>query len=228
MGGEGKPLMLSTWLLWLERLSSSRAPQLTAGLTVCGLLVLVLGDHPLALLPFLLQRGLVIALLWSALRLPLGSISGIASIAIALLLISAELWRWISRRWTGPAVQAARPSAPGWPIRALGAALALLLTNGLLRVELVQRLPPAVAEAAVPLCVNGLLMLLLADSGWLTGFGVLSLADGLRVGYALWQPDPLCWGLWAASDVIVALGTAHLRRLQQHVAQPTPAERGWP
>jgi hypothetical protein len=192
------------------------------------LLVLVLGDHPLALLPFLWQRGLVIALLWSAIRLPLGSMSGMASIALALLMIGGELWGWFTRRRTGTVAQATRLPATGWAVRVLGAALALLLANGLLRVEVIQRLPPAAAQAAVPLCVNGLFMLLLADSGWLTGFGVLTVADGLRVLYALWPPDPLWWGLWAVSDVIVALGTSHLRRLQRSAVHPTPAQQGSP
>jgi len=218
--------MLSTWSLWLERLSSSHAPELTAGLTVCGLVVLVLGDHPLALLPFLLQRGLAIALLWSALRTPLSSMSGIASIAIALLWIGGELWAWFGQRRTATADKGAALPRIGWPIRALAAALAMLLANGLLGVEFVQRLPPAAAQAAVPLCINGLFMLLLAESGWLTGFGILTVADALRVAYALWQPDPLWWGLWAASDVIVALGASYLRRFQQHSAWPTPEGQG--
>jgi len=220
--------MLSTWSLWLETLSSSRAPQLTAGLTVCGLAVVVLGDHPLALLPFLLQRGLMIALLWSALRAPLSSMSGMASIAIAVLLIVGELWAWFRRGRTATADDAAPLPRMGWPIRALAAALALLLTNGLLRVEVVQRLPLAAALAAVPLGVSGLFMLLLAEDGWLTGLGILTVTDGLRVLYALWQPDPLWWGVWAASDVIVALGASHLRRLQHAVARATPEEQGSP
>jgi hypothetical protein len=221
-------LMLSTWSLWLETLSSSRAPQLTAGLTVCGLAVVVMGDHPLALLPFLLQRGMVIALLWSAIHLPRGSMSVIATMATALLLIGGELWEWFTRRRTAIADDTARPPATSWPMRALAAALGLLVANGLLRIELVQRLPPAVALAAVPLCVNGLFMMLMADSGWLIGFGLLTVADGLRVGYALWQPDLLLWGLWAASDVIVVWGASHLRRLQHTIAHPGPPEQGWP
>ena len=218
--------MLSTWSLWLEKLSTSHAPQLTAGLTVCGLLVLALGDHPLALLPWMLQRGLLIALLWSALRLPLSSMSGIASIAIALLFLGAELWSAFARLRHGNAEQPAERSVTGWALQLLGAALALLVTRGLLQVELVQRLPSAAALAAVPLCVNGVFMLLLAGGGWLAGFGLLSLADGLRVLYALWSPDPMWWGLWAASDVVVALAASHLRRLQRAVPPPAPAEQG--
>lgn len=202
--------MLPTLLDELEFLSSSRAPQLVVGLAICGILLLIVSDHRVAIPVFLVQRLIVIALLWSAVQLPLGSTSIVASAAIFLIYAGTEL-RFLYARMKGPAQsEESRPSPTSLPFRALVAALGLLVTYGLVRVYALDLLPPVVAFPVVLLTVNSFLIALLAETALWTGLGILTFADGCRILYALWQPHTLVWGLWGACDVLVALAASHL------------------
>ena len=206
--------MLPTLLLWLESLSASRAPQLAAGLALCGMALLIAGDHPLAVLAFLAQRVMVMGLLWSAIGLPLGSATAVASAAVALILALAELRLWSARRGVGRNAHWSAPSRSGLAVRVLAAALALLLTNGLVQTVALDLLSYAVTFPSVALLVSGFLLLLLSGGALQTALGVFAVSDALRVLYAAWQPDPLVWGIWAACDVLVALGASHLRDVE--------------
>jgi hypothetical protein len=215
--------MLPKLLGELELLSSSRAPQLVVGLAVCGIVLLIISDHRLAIPVFFVQRSIVIALLWSAIELPLGSTSIVAAIAIVLIYAVTEL-RFLYARMKGTAqADGSRPSPTSLPVRALVAALGLLVTYGLVRVYGLNLMPPIVAFPVVLLTVNSFLVTLIADNALWTGMGILTFADGCRILYALWQPGVLVWGLWGACDVLVALAASHLYNTEVAICQSQAA-----
>lgn len=202
--------MLSSWLRALEPLSSSHAPQLMLALVICGATSLVLSNHRLAILAFLVQRLIVIVLLWPAIGANMGVTNLIAVLALVLVGGGTE-WSLRSRNAHGAPHAWRQPFAMSAPFRALAAALALLVAYGSGRTYSFPWLPQTMAFVAVWLIALSLLSLLLAGSGLGTGLGVLGFADGCRVLYALSQPNLLVWGLWSACDVLVALAAAYLR-----------------
>lgn len=213
MRWKGVPWMLPTLLRelfqQLEFFSSYRAPQLLIGLAVCGFLLILLPDDRPAILAFLAQRLMALALLWSAVPVPLGTTSVIASTAIAVIYVVTELRLFLAAR--GKALADGRGAARiSLPFGALAAALGQLVTYGALHTWVADLLPVVVAFPAILLAVNGFLVLLLANNAGRIGLGILTFSDACRVLYALWQPNLLVWGLWSACDVLVALSASHL------------------
>jgi hypothetical protein len=211
--------MLPTLLPGLKSLSTSRAPQLIVGLAVCGILLLTVSDHRLAIPAFLAQRLIVVGLLWTTIQLPLGSTSIVASIAIVLIFAVTELRLLVAGPRESAQAHRRKPSLTGLPFGALTAALGLIMTYGLVRVFALHLLPFVVAFPVVLLIVNSFLTVLLADSALRTGMGLLTFADGCRILYALWQPNLLVWGIWSACDVLVALAASHLRNTEVTVVE---------
>ena len=207
------PTLLRELFQQLEFYSSHRAPQLLTGLAICGFLLILLPDDRLAILAFLAQRLVALALLWSAIQVPLGTTSIIASTAVAVIYAVTELRLFLAAR------RKALPDGRGagrmsLPFGALAAALGLLVTYGALQTWVGDLLPMVVAFPAILLTVNGFLVLLLASNAGRTGLGILTLVDACRVLYALWQPNLLVWGLWSACDVLVAVSASHLHSAQ--------------
>jgi hypothetical protein len=203
--------MPPTLLHGLESLSSSRAPQLVVSLALCGIVLLIVPDHRLAILAFLVQRLIVIGMLWSTIQMPLGSTSIVASIAIVLIYAVTELRLLLVGAKQTAQADWGRLSPTSLPFRALAATLGLLVTYGLVRMYAPRLLPSIVAYPVVLLTVNSFLIVLLASSALRTGMGILTFASSCRILYALWQPNLLVWGLWNACDVLVALAASHLR-----------------
>lgn len=186
------PILLSS--------SVSYAPQLVVGLVICGIAALTISNLPLATTAFLVQRLMVITLLWPSLKTPLRTINLITLGAIAAIYYITE-WHRRSDR--------SRSSFPNPLFKALTAALGLLLARGLVQTWLTPSLP-MVAFTVSWLIIAGLLIILLTDGALRTGLGILTFADGCRVLYALWEPSPLVWALWSIGDVLVALAASHL------------------
>jgi hypothetical protein len=206
--------LLPTILRTLEPLASSRALHLVMGLYISGALILLSPDDRLLIPFFLLQRSLVIVLLWSNIGLPLVTVSSAASVAVGLIYVITV---WYLYREAAPAVaQATRRVQPltSLPLRALAVALALLLTYGLVQRYAPALLPPLVTWSVAWLLTEFCFALLLAPTPLHTGLAVLAFADAGRILYALTRPDPLIWGMWAACDVLVALAAAHLRTVE--------------
>ena len=206
--------MLPTILRSLEPLAASRALHLVVGLYASGALLLLSPDERLLIPFFLLQRGIVIVLLWSNIGLPLVTVSAAASVAVGLIYLITV---WGLFRKAAPAVaQATRSAQPLTypPLRALAVALALLLTHGLVQRYAPSLLPPLVTWSVAWLLVEFCFALLLAPTPLHSGLGVLAFADAGRILYALTRPDPLVWGVWASCDVLVALAAAHLRTVE--------------
>jgi hypothetical protein len=203
--------LLPTILNALEPLASSHALQLVVGLYSSGALLLLLPDDRLLIPFFLLQRGIVIVLLWPNIGLTLVSISAAASVAVALIYL-ITVWT-LHRRAARAVAQAARAAQPRayLPLRAFAVALALLLTHGLVQRYAPSWLPSLVTWSVVWLLIEFCFALLLAPTPLHSGLGVLAFADAGRILYALVGPDPLVWGVWAAIDVLVALAAAQLR-----------------
>jgi len=105
------------------------------------------------------------------------------------------------------------------PFRALTALLGVLVVYGLVKTYDFLPLPTMLAFTIVWLIANSLLTWLLADSALCTGLGILTFGDGCRILYALWQPNPLVWGLWNACDALVALAISYLRNAEVMAAQ---------
>lgn len=213
--------MLLTLLHLFDALSS-HAPQLVAGLAICGAMLLIVSDHRLAILAFLVQRSIVIVLLWPAIGIPLAATSVIALIVIVVIYCITE-WRWRGVEMSEPAhANRSRPSLTSLPFRALAASLAVLVTYGFVQTYNLNPLPPLVAFTVVWLIINSLFILFVADSALRTGLGILTFADGCRTLYALWQPNLLVWGLWGACDVLVALAASYLRSAEVIAAKSQP------
>lgn len=202
--------MLPTWLRVLETLSSSHAPQLVVGLVSCGVILLTASDHRLAVLAFLVQRSIVVVLLWPTLGTSLGITNLIALIAVAMVSGGTECCylRWARTNGTR---NANPPFGVSIPFRALAASLGVLVAYGFAQAYAFNRLPPLVAFASIWLMTMSLLAFLLSSSALGMGLGTLTFADGCRILYALGQPNLLVWGLWSVCDVLVALGAAYLR-----------------
>ena len=216
--------MLPTILRSLEPLAASRALHLVVGLYASGALLLLSPDERLLIPFFLLQRGIVIVLLWSNIGLSLVTVSTAASVAVGLIYLITV---WGLFRKAAPAVaQATRGAQPLTypPLRALAVALALLLTHGLVQRYAPSLLPPLVTWSVAWLLVEFCFALLLAPTPLHSGLGVLAFADAGRILYALTGPDPLVWGVWASCDVLVALAAAHLRTVEVAAYGGTGAE----
>ncbi len=205
--------MLPTFLRQFDTLGSSHTPQLVAGLVACGT-VLVIADRRLALPALLVQRLIVLALIWANLEPTLALIMLLGSTATVLLYVVAEGRLLLRRetRGTGPDWHSAL--LPQLALRGLAAGLGLLVTYGLVQAFHSDLLPLTVAAAVISLLVTATLLLLIADGGLRAGLGVHALMDASRIIYALWGPDTVVWGLWATLDVMVALAASHLHGTQ--------------
>lgn len=201
--------MLSNLLEFLS-LGPSDTPQLVATLVASGV-ILVVSGHPLAIMAFLVQRLIVIALLQSSLGLPMTAMTLVASIAAGLLYLLAEGRLLVAR--TGQGKRLIQPASilRQVSLRALAAGLGLLLIHALVRRYTPDWLPPTAGVMVTSLLVTGGLVLILANSGLETGVGVQTFMDAGRVVYALRGPNALIWGLWAVFDVMVALAAAYLQ-----------------
>jgi hypothetical protein len=202
--------MLSNLLLEFQSLGPSQTPQLVATLVACGV-ILVISGHRLAVMAFLVQRLMVIALLQFSLGLPMTAMLLVASIAAGLLYLLAE-----GRLLVAGTMRCKRLIWPAWPLkqvplRALTAGLGLLLIYALVGEYTPDWLPLTASATASSLLVTGVLVLILANSGVQTGIGVQTFMDAGRIIYALRDPQPIIWGLWAAFDVIVALAASYLQ-----------------
>lgn len=206
--------MLPIPLHVLEVLSSSRVPQLILSLLICGVILVVVSDHRLAILAFLVQRLIVIVLLWSTIGTPLASTSMVALVAIALIYYITE--RRLGRVEAREIVQAnrGRPFLTRLPFRMLAASLGALVTYGFVQTYHFNPLPLMAVLAVVWLVVESLLILLLADNAVYIGLGALVFTDGCRTLYAFWQPNLLVWGLLGAYDILVALTACYLHNAE--------------
>ena len=192
-------------------ISSLDPPTLVAALVACAAGLLVFGESPLALPLFLAQRLVVVALLWPLVPPTLAVtvlVSSLAALAIAALSECQRVFDDIRlRRLSLPP----RSSLSRLALRVASATLALLLVDGLVHRIVAAVLPLPAAYAITTLAVAGLILILLADESQKVSLGILSLIDAARLLYALWQANPLVWGLWAACDVLVAATAARLR-----------------
>ncbi len=202
--------MLSNLLLEFQSLGPSHTPQLIAALMACGVILIVSG-HTLAVMAFLVQRLIVIVLLQDSLGLPMTAMMWVASIAAGLMYLLAEGRLLVASTARGK--HSLRPAEllRQISLRALAAALGLLLIYALVGSHIADWLPPTASATVTSLFVTGVLVLILANSGLQTGVGVQTSMDAGRVIYALWEPNPLLWGLWAAFDVIVVLAASYLQ-----------------
>jgi hypothetical protein len=202
--------MLAALFSQMEALSAL-VPQLVVGITICGLILLVLSDQRMMIPVLLVQRVAILALQWPALPTSWALISLVASLAVAAIYALTE-WR-LPRVHGSQAMRARRGSLalPSPSLRALAAALGLGVTYGLVQAFPGIPLPRLVTFTVLWLIVYSALNLALADSVLRTGWSALSFADACRILYLLTQPSLLAWGLWATCDVLVALASAHLR-----------------
>ncbi len=215
--------MASMLLRTLGPLSSLHAPQLVASLVISGIALLVMSDRGLASVAFLLQRLLVLVLLWPALGAPLGVVSVVAFAAIGLACVGSE-WR-LRRAGLIDGAQGNRPSAARASFRALAALLGGLVSYAVVQMCAPDLLPHMVTFTVVWLVVVSLLALLLAGSALSIGLGVLTFADGCRIAYALWQPSVLVWGLWNVCDVLVVLAASLLKRAEMAAVRGRTEEK---
>jgi len=217
--------LLSTLFSALAPLGSSRALDLIVALVLSAAAVLIIPDQRLAILPFLVQRVAVTALLWTNTGESLGAASLAATLGVGLVYATGALGLWHTER-RGPHANRLQLSLSHLPFRVLVATLGVLLTYGLVQEYGNEWLPRLVAFTVAWLLIDGSLVLLVPGGPLHTGLGILTLADAGRVLYALASPDPLVWGLWAACDVLVALAATHLSAIELTVFQRAarPAE----
>ncbi len=202
--------MLSNLLAEFQSLGPSHTPQLITTLMACGI-ILVISGHSLAVMAFLVQRLMVMALLQSSLGLPMTAMMLAASIAAGLMYLLVERRLLVASTVEGRHSVRLAGLLRQMSLRALAAGLALLLIYALVRTYTPDWLPLTASATVTSLLVTGVLVLILANSGLQTGVGVQTFMDAGRVLYALWEPNPLIWGLWAAVDVMVALAASYLQ-----------------
>jgi divalent metal cation (Fe/Co/Zn/Cd) transporter len=190
---------------------SALVPQLVVGITICGLVLLLLSDQRRMIPVLLVQRVAILALQWPALPTSWALISLVALLAVAAIYALTE-WR-LQRVHGSQAMRAGRGRlahlSPS--LRALTAALGLGVTYGLVQGFPWTPLPRLATFTVLWLIVYSALNLVLADSVLRTGWSALTFSDACRILYLLTQPTLLAWGLWATCDVLVALASAHLR-----------------
>lgn len=203
--------MLLTLVQTLQPLACTHALELVIFLMTSGALLLVLPDDFLIVPVFLIQRGIVVLLLWPNIGRELASVSAVASLTVGVIY---ALTAWDLRRRAGQGIGILWRRA--WPLsylpwRTLAAALGVLLTFLLVRTYALQALPSLVTWAVTWLLVQFGLGLAMSPTPLHTALAGLAFADAGRILYALTRPDAVIWGLWMACDVLVGLGAAHLR-----------------
>ena len=200
--------MLTNLFALLEPLGLTEAIHLVTGSIAVGLVLIILPSDALTGAVFLLQRALILVLLWPRLPTPLLASSAAASLAVGLIYTATVL----SLHLSGRARVSPRSSLLAHlPFRVVAAALALLLASAAARSFTTTALPELMLWMVTWLLVQSVFSLLLASSPLQTGIGVLAFADAGRILYSLLRPDPLLWGAWAACDVLIGLGVASLR-----------------
>jgi hypothetical protein len=209
MSCEEHHFMLPTILREFDTLASSHTPQLVASLVVCGAL-LITADRWLAIVALLVQRLIVVALLWANLEPPLAATWLLAAIASVVLYVFAEGRLLLGKVRGGKLLDWHSALLPQVAFRGSVAGLGMLVTYGLVQAFPPDLLPLTVGTAVISLLVTAILVLLVADGGLGMGLGVQTFMDAGRVIYALWGPDTVVWGLWAALDVMVALAASQL------------------
>ncbi len=172
-----------------------------------GLAILTSG-HFCAVPIFMMQRFIVISLLWSSTDQRLLQAMAIGTAAISLIYALA----WVQRRLTRvvrPPAGDRTPLSTTPYLRAEVAALGLVASRLLAESAYLFWLPPAAALACVPPFVGGLLALLVSPSALQLGLATLSISDSARVIYALGGPEALPWGVWLTAEVVVALASTY-------------------
>ena len=198
--------MLTNLIAVLEPLAQTQAIHLVTVSIAAGLLLLILPGDILIGAVFLLQRAMILLLLWPRVPNQLLASSAVASLAVGLIYCATTL-RLHLRRRANPSPQS--KLLGHLPFRVAAAALALLLASAAARVIKIT-LPELVLWMISWLLVQAVFSLLLAASPLHTGIAVLAFADAGRIVYSLLRPDPLLWGVWAACDVLIALAVARL------------------
>jgi hypothetical protein len=209
--------LLTNLFAALEPLGLTQAIRLVTGSVAVGLVLIILPGDALTGALFLLQRAMILVLLWPRVPTQLLASSAVASLAVGLIYSATVLSLHLSGR------SKVRPQSNllgHLPFRVVAAALGLLLASAAAHAFTTTSLPELMIWMVAWLLVQSVFSLLLATSSLQTGIGVLAFADAGRIVYSLLQPDPLLWGVWAACDVLIALGVASLR---SHNTQDAPA-----
>lgn len=199
--------MLTNLITVLAPLAQSHAIHLVAGSIAAGLLLLILPRNLLIGAIFLLQRGMLLLLLWPRLPTQLLASSALSSLAVSLVYSATTLGLCFGRR-AGP--RGGSRLLTYLPFRVLAAALALLIASAVARGLPRTAIPELIVWMLTWLVIQSVFSLLLASNPMQTGIGVLAFADAGRIVYSLLRPDPLLWGAWAACDVLVALAVTRL------------------
>lgn len=199
--------MLTNLTATLAPLAQSHAIHLVSGSIAAGLLLLILPGELLVSTLFLLQRGMILLLLWPQLPAPLLASSALSSLAIGIIYSATTLDLYLHRR-TSPNTRSMLLTH--LPFRVATAALALLVAAAVARALPRTAIPELVTWMVVWLLIQSVFSLLLAPNPMQTGIGVLAFADAGRIVYSLFRPDPLLWGAWTVCDVLIALAVARL------------------
>ena len=211
--------MLNNLIAVLEPLALTHAIPLVAGAIAVGLLSLILPDDGLTAVAFLLQRGLLLVLLWSRVSAQLLASSAVATLAVGFIYSATTISLYLHRK-TRPSPQPRLPTH--LPFRVAAAALALLLTSAAVRYFSRTAVPALILWVVAWLLVQSVFSLLLAVSPLNTGLGILTFADAGRIVCSMLRPDPVLWGAWAVCDVLIALGAARLALNDAATIAPQP------
>jgi hypothetical protein len=197
----------------LEWLLQADTTRLIVALVACEAVLLLTPSSLLSALAFLGQRLALSILLWSTDRWPLSIAIILASFGVVMIQIVTRIVEWRQRGERAGSTEGFEWLPAELPWRLSATALGMLVAHGLVQTYLSIALPETAAIAVGFLATGGVLALIVAGSALQASLGLLMLADAYRVVYVLGQPDPLLWGMWLTTDLILVLGGSGLQLL---------------
>ncbi len=209
--GKGLPYRLFEAL---RALSISHTYQLITIVLACGIALFLGGNRVWQAGAFAALRLAVMTLTAPQAGIALTTISLISWSAMLVVMVFSAARGWSKAQRTASQGGTVTGSPP-LIARALAAAVAVVVTHGLVQRIHPTTIPYSIVWIVVWLLVSGVLLWALwrspLQAGWLT----LMLSDVGRLLYALWQPNVWAWGLWSVCDVLVAWIAVYLSEVGQ-------------
>lgn len=196
--------------------------QMTVGLGLVAIALVLVEDHRLALVPMTLQYLLANLLVGTHLYRPVALIRLGLGLAVCLILsvttkparVGARARRRVAGESEDTASLTGNPHVGvgrlrlGTPFRLLAAGLAGVLSYGLWRNYPLGTVPHDVNLASYWLISSGFLLILIGGDPLRIGYGILTLVNGFEMLFLYWEEGFLVVGLLGVVNILVAMAIA--------------------
>ncbi len=191
------------------------------GVAATAAVLVLIADWRISLTAFALQYLLITVLLTSEVQLEVALVrlisGGLVSFMLYITVVNVRA-RWMRRAraagWQNAGEIASlferEPFVIGLPFRLIALALVGISVVSFTSQYTFPNVPPAFWLVSLWLCSAGLLLVAFSRDALKVGMGILTFSSGFGALYLALEPSLLFYGLLLITDLVVALGVAHL------------------